>query len=279
MKTLIILSCFTGWGMLFFYFLGVLSTVVVGSVLRAREQQIMKEKKDIEKLAHAIQRYYWLIKKGKSIEANQKALKKFISLFSNRIINSSPLVVEYALRSFRHGIFNSLRIKIWGIYEPYNLQFQPKPDFNFDESYKLVNPIEQKDIISSEDAISRIEKAFNEAEVKWYQNFFFKSLGLLVQGFFYPFTHCQVIYWSILMCDSLSLLELNSDGAWKSRSSNCGLLGKAITSRIVFSFCKSMINLSNPNAIHPWGGTQYQNASIICHILFVVSSGLYHIIL
>jgi len=171
MKTLIILSCYTGWEMLFFYFLGVLSTVVVGFVLRAREQQIMKEKKDIEKLAHAIQRYYWLIKKGKSIEANKKALKKFISLFSNRIINSSPSAVEYALRSFRYGIFDSLRIKILGIYEPYKLQFQPKPDFNFDESARLAIPVEQKDIISSDDAISRIEKAFNEAEVKWYQNF------------------------------------------------------------------------------------------------------------
>jgi hypothetical protein len=166
MKTLIILSCYTGWGMLFFYFLGVFSTVVVGFVLRAREQQIMKEKKDIEKLAHAIQRYYWLIKKGKSVEANQKALKKFISLFSNRIINSSPSVVEYALRSFRYEIFNSLRIKILAIYEPYKIQFQTKPDFNFDEPSRLVVPIDQKDIISSDEAISRIEKAFNEAEVK-----------------------------------------------------------------------------------------------------------------
>ncbi|MFZ2150992.1 MAG: hypothetical protein WAZ12_02830 [Candidatus Absconditicoccaceae bacterium] len=142
MKTLsILLSCYAGWHVLFMFFFGMFVMIVVGLIVRAREQKIIREKRDLLKLTHAIQRYYWLVKKGKSVEANKKVLKKFISVFSNRVINSSPSAVEYALNSFRVGVFDAIRTKISGVYNLYKSQFQQRTDFNMDEPMKLVTPI------------------------------------------------------------------------------------------------------------------------------------------
>ena len=140
---------------------------IVGFIIRAREQQIIREKRDLLKLTHAIQRYYWLVKKGKSVEANKKALKKFISVFSNRVIHSSPSAVDYALNSFRVGVFGSIRNKINGIKLSYGAQFhQPSPNFSTDEPSRLTILLDRQDLITSEDAIDRIKKVFEDSDIK-----------------------------------------------------------------------------------------------------------------
>jgi len=165
MKTLIVLTCYADYHLWFTFFLGVCVASLVAVIAWYRQMAIIRQKTNLEKLVHAIQRYYWLVKNGKSVEANRKALKKIISVFSNRIVDASPSAVEYALKSFKNAIFSPLIVEIRDGYTAC------KPQFHYDsqqfdngvfDSTTMQSEFAKKNYITPEDAVTRIENAFQK---------------------------------------------------------------------------------------------------------------------
>lgn len=163
MKTLIILSCYTRLELLFAFLGGVVITIIVALVIRLREQSLMREISDLKKMSHFIQRYYWLMKKGKITEAQTKALKKTVSVFANRIIDADRSSVEIVLQSFANNIFSDFKEKLKNVHFSYKNQFASVPNITSDpENSNDFFPVEIEDVITSQDAVEKIEIAFEE---------------------------------------------------------------------------------------------------------------------
>lgn len=163
MKTFIILSCYTSLEMLFAFLGGIVLTIIVAIVVRLREQNLMREISDLKKMSHFIQRYYWLMKKGKITEAQKKALKKTVSVFANRIMKSERSVVENVLATFTRDVFTSIRTKIDVIHLSYKNQFVSIPRMDGDGSMDQESPFHSEEFVSQEEAVKKIENAFEEA--------------------------------------------------------------------------------------------------------------------
>ncbi|MCF7834699.1 hypothetical protein K9M48_01400 [Candidatus Gracilibacteria bacterium] len=167
MKIFIILSCYTSLEVLFAFVGGVVITIIVALVVRLREQSLMREINDLKRLSHFIQRYYWLLQKGKITEAQKKALKKTVSVFANRIMNADRSSVEIALQSFANGIFFDFKEKVKNVHFSYKNQFASVPNITSDpENSNDLFIVEIEDVITSQDAMKKIETAFEEIGVK-----------------------------------------------------------------------------------------------------------------
>lgn len=134
---------------------------IVSAIIRVNEKQTMKEKKDLLKLAHAIQRYYWLMKKGKITEAQQKALRKTVYIFANRVVNADQSSVEIALQSFVNDIFSDFKERVKNIRLSYRNQFAKMPTIGNDsETSNDFFPME--DIVTTEEAVNQINTSFEK---------------------------------------------------------------------------------------------------------------------
>jgi|GEM_PF-6431882 len=162
MKTFVILSCYTYWGVLFAFFGGIALTIIVALFVRLREQSLMREISDLKKMSHFIQRYYWLMKQGKIDEAQKKALKKTVSVFANRIMNSERSVVENVLATFTRDVFVSIKAKITVIHLSYKNQFVSIPRMDGDGSMDQEFPFNSEEFVTKEESAKKIESAFDE---------------------------------------------------------------------------------------------------------------------
>lgn len=102
------------------------------------------------------------MKQGKIDEAQKKALKKTVSVFANRIMNSERSVVENVLATFTRDVFVSIKAKITVIHLSYKNQFVSIPRMDGDGSMDQEFPFNSEEFVTKEESAKKIESAFDE---------------------------------------------------------------------------------------------------------------------
>jgi len=115
--------CFSGYYLLAAFLAGGAITAMILFAYRAIELSKIEECHILIKIAHKLQKYYWLVKKGKTDEKLKFVIDKTIHTFASKLIQSSPGTANVVLNLFKKDSFGGFAENVSVLYSNYKNQF------------------------------------------------------------------------------------------------------------------------------------------------------------